>query len=69
MARVALVTGGTRGIGYAIFSALRRTATKSRRIMPAMTLPRRGRRMNSVFPFTNGMSAILMPVRSALDQS
>jgi len=37
MSRIALVTGGTRGIGAAISIALKKTATQSPPTTPAMT--------------------------------
>ena len=57
MAKVALVTGGTRGIGAAIAKGAEgRPATRSPRPMPATTRPRRSSRPRPASPSTSGTS-------------
>ena len=62
MARVAIVTGGTRGIGEAISLALRDMGVKVAANYAAMTPRRRPSPRRPVSRRTNGMSAITRPV-------
>ena len=57
MARVALVTGGTRGIGHAISIALKTAAIGSLRATPATTPPLRPSRSRRESPSTSSTSA------------